>query len=181
MISKALPEARFVHVIRVGRDVALSRAKRATEPATPERAAATWTKRIGKAREAAERLDHYLEVRYEDLVTNTEATLRRVCELIELPFDEAMLRYHERASERLEEISRDLPARGEKAARAGAERASAHALAKQPPDAGRIAAWRRQMPDADRAAYEAVAGDLLAELGYEVGSRDGQAEHPARP
>ena len=71
MISKALPEARFVHVIRDGRDVALSRARRRAcrEPAPPERAAETWRKRILRAREAAERLDHYLEVRYEDLVT----------------------------------------------------------------------------------------------------------------
>jgi hypothetical protein len=169
MIAKALPEARFVHVIRDGRDVALSRAKRAIrEAAPPARAAETWRKRILRAREAAERLDHYLEVRYEDLVTDTEPTLRRVAELVELPWEEGMLRYHERASERLAEISRDLPAKGAKAGRPGAERAAAHALATQPPKQDRIAAWREQMSPADVAAFESVAGDLLAELGYET-------------
>ena len=78
-----------------------------------------------------------------------------------------MLRYYERAGERLEEISRDLPApQGSKAERSGEERAAAHALAKEPPKADRIAAWRDQMSAEDVAAFEAVAGDLLAELGY---------------
>ncbi len=170
MIERALPEARFVHVIRDGRDVALSRARRALrQPAPPERAAETWRKRIVRARRQAKRLDHYMEVRYEDLVTDTEATLRKVAGAIELDWDPAMLRYYERAPERLAEISRDLPASGTKAERSGAERAAAHALAKEPPKPERIAAWREQMGDDDRAAFEAVAGDLLAELGYEVG------------
>jgi hypothetical protein len=172
MIERALPEARFVHVIRDGRDVALSRAKRAMrQAATPERAAETWRKRILKARKQAERLQGYLEVRYEDLVTDTEATLRRVTELIALDWDDAMLRYHERAPERLAEISRDLPAKGTKASRPGAERAAAHALATEPPKAERIAAWREQMSGSDRDAYESVAGELLVDLGYEVGVR----------
>ena len=172
MIDRALPEARFIHVIRDGRDVALSRAKRTMrKAATPERAAQTWRKRILKAREQAGRLEGYLEVRYEDLVTDTEATLRRVTDLIELEWDDSMLRYHERAPERLEEISRDLPAKGTKAGRPGAERAAAHALAKQPPKPDRVAAWREQMSGSDRDAYESVAGELLADLGYEVGVR----------
>jgi Sulfotransferase family len=169
MISEALPEARFIHVIRDGRDVALSRARRADEPATPERAAGTWRKRILRAREQARRLDHYLEVRYEDLVTDTEPTLRRIAGFVELPWDDAMLRYYERAPERLAEISRDLPATGQKSQRSGSERAAAHALAKEPPTRERIAAWREQMSVGERAAFESVAGDLLAELGYEVG------------
>jgi hypothetical protein len=31
-------------------------------------------------------------------------------------------------------------------------------------------AWRREMSDADRREFESVAGDLLAELGYDVPS-----------
>ena len=34
---------------------------------------------------------HYMELRYEDLVSDPEANLRRVCELVELDFDPAML------------------------------------------------------------------------------------------
>ena len=178
MIGRALPEARFVHVIRDGRDVSLSRARRAArQPPSPARAAAIWKTRIERARELAGHLDHYLEVRYEDLVTDTEPTLRRVAEHIDLPFDPVMLRYHERAPERLAEISRDLPAKGTKAERSGSERAAAHALAASPPTSERIATWREAMTSAEVAEFEALAGDLLAELGYEVGDA-GRADEP---
>jgi hypothetical protein len=167
-ISKALPEARFVHLIRDGRDVALSRIRRALDEAPPvDRVARNWSRRIGDARKQARKLPHYMELRYEDLVTGAEASLRSVCELIELPYDAAMLDYHERAAERLGEMARDLPARGGKAHRPGSERLAAHALASEPPRLERIAAWREHMRPEDVSAFEAEAGDLLDELGYE--------------
>ena len=52
-----------------------------------------------------------------------ERVLRKVCEFIELEFDPAMLDYHERASERLSELS-DLPGKGGKV-RPGSERIAA--------------------------------------------------------
>ena len=70
-----------------------------------------WQGRILRAREQAPRLEHYLELRYEDLVLDTEMTLRKLCDFIELPFDDAMLTYHERAEARLSEMARDLPER----------------------------------------------------------------------
>jgi Sulfotransferase family len=170
-IAAALPEARFVHLIRDGRDVALSRIRRALdEPPPVDRVAKNWARRIRDARKQARRLPHYMELRYEDLVTDTEAALRRVCELIELPYDAAMLDYHARAAERLGEMAGDLPARGGKARRPGSERLAAHALAGEPPREERIAAWREQMRPEDIGAFEAEAGDLLDELGYPRGA-----------
>ncbi len=173
MIERALPEARFIHVIRDGRDVSLSRGRRRLaegDAPGPGRVAEMWRNRILRAREDGERLRHYLEIRYEDLVTDTEPTLRRVADLIELPWDGAMLTYYERAPERLAEMARDLPATGKKLSRSGDERMAAHALAAEPPKADRIATWRERMGEEDLTAFEDVAGDLLAELGYEVGS-----------
>jgi hypothetical protein len=173
-IAATLPEARFVHLIRDGRDVALSRARRAMRGAArPEAAARKWRDRIREARRQAGRVPHYLEVRYEDLVTDTEPTLRRVAEFVELPWDEAMLAYHERAPERLREVARDLPPEEGKQHRPAEERMAAHALTAEPPSRERIGAWREQMSEADRSAFEHVAGDLLAELGYPVGEPAG--------
>ena len=36
-------------------------------------------------------MDHYSEVRYEDLVSGPEAALQLICEFLELPFDAAMV------------------------------------------------------------------------------------------
>ena len=121
------------------------------------------------ARKRSEGVDHYAEVRYEELVTEPEATLRRVCAFTELPFDAAMLSYHEHAAERLEEIDRDLPARRGRHELDAEARISAHARASEPPAAQRIGAWREEMAPDDVAAFEAEAGDVLAELGYETG------------
>jgi hypothetical protein len=38
----------------------------------------------------------------------------------------------------------------------------------RPPDADRVSRWKRQMGDADREAFESVAGTTLADLGYET-------------
>ena len=62
-----------------------ARARRAA--AGRRRLAKSWQRRIAAARKQARRVDHYIELRYEDLVADTEPTLRRVCELIELDFD----------------------------------------------------------------------------------------------
>lgn len=175
-IEDALPEARFVHLIRDARAVALSRVKmvegRGERPPNPAGVAARWAKRIRQARAQGEALGGYLEVRYEDLVTDTEPTLREVCRFVELDFDAAMLDYHEHASERLSEIARDLPdAEGKrKGVVAGEHRLKVHAMAKEPPSKERIASWREQMSRADQRACEEAAGDLLAELGYPVGA-----------
>jgi L-lactate utilization protein LutC len=167
-IEHVLPEARFIHLIRDGRDVALSVMSMEWGPDTVEGAARRWKKRVLRGREQAARLPHYMEVRYEDLVLETEATLREVCDFVELEFDESMLRYYERASERLAEKARDLYRGPDRDPVSAEHRMKSHALAKEPPKAERVHRWREQMSAEDRAEFEREAGDLLADLGYEV-------------
>jgi hypothetical protein len=161
-IARALPEARFIHLIRDGRAGALSRRRRAADPAPVAKHAKRWRARIRSTRRRARKVDHYLEQRYEDLVTEPEPVLRRVCEFIELDFDPAMLSYHEHAAERLAEIANPL---GGKTAE---WRLEAHARATDPPDPGRIGAWREDMSAQEIAEFEATAGEMLRELGYEL-------------
>jgi len=177
-IQRVLPEARFVHVIRDGRDVALSVLDRTVKDLTVAAVAGRWQEKVAKARRDAPRLKHYLEVRYEDLILAPERTLAEICEFVELPFDEAMLDYHERAGERLEEMKRELPAEGGKTELSVERRMATHAKTREPPDPSRVARWREQMSTEDRAEFEATAGELLAELGYPVG--DGAAEEIER-
>jgi hypothetical protein len=167
-IGSVLGEAHFIHLIRDGRDVAVSRGARAVKrgrEATPAaREAETWKRRIEGARAQGSGVDHYLELRYEDLIADPEDALRKVCEFVELEFDPAMLDYHERASERLAELS-DLPGKGGKV-RPGSERIAAHALTSEPPRADRVERWRAELSEESIADYERVAGDLLSDLGY---------------
>jgi hypothetical protein len=172
-IESVLPEARFIHVIRDGRDVALSRWKRTLgdkDPAPASRVAETWARRIRRAQRHGRKLDHYMELRYEDLVTDTEPNLRRICEYLELEWDPAILRYYEHAAERMAEMARDLPAIDGKPTRPGEERMKAHAMTQKPPDPSAMYRWKEKMRPEDVVAFDAAAGDLLADLGYEVGT-----------
>jgi sulfotransferase family protein len=173
-IGRAVPEARFVHMIRDGRDVALSTNRRLVElrgsrPVPAERMAKRWRHRILSARRVSQVGGRYLELRYEDLVRDTEPSLRRVCELVELDFDPVMLRYHERAAERLQEMNRERR-RGSRQSLSGEERMQAHAMTTKPPQAERVEVWKGEMDDGYRREFEQFAGDLLAELGYETGA-----------
>ncbi len=177
-IQKTLPEARFIHVIRDGRDAGLSQnariAKRGKEPVPPREMARRWRKRILKSQEDSAEIEGYLEIRYEDLVGDTEAVLRRVCEHIELDYDPAMLTYHERAEERLQEMAGALPAKKGRPEREAGERIEAHAMTMEPPSEDRVAVWKREMSEAENAEFEEAAGYMLDQLGYEtVTARDG--------
>ena len=178
-IESVLPEARFIHVIRDGRDVALSRWKRTLgdkDPAPASRVAETWARRIRRAQRHGGKVAHYKELRYEDLVTDTEPNLRTICEFLELDWDPVVLRYYEHAAERMAEMARDLPATDGKPTRPGAERMQAHAMTQKPPDPSAMYRWKEKMRPDDVAAFDAAAGDLLAELGYEVGTAGATAE-----
>ncbi|MEJ7875623.1 MAG: sulfotransferase [Solirubrobacterales bacterium] len=166
-IQRALPEAHFIHIIRDGRDVSLSHMRMNWGPKTYEESAQLWVDRITKARRKAPKVEHYHEIHFEDLVRDTEATLRKVCDIIQLDYDPAMLNYHERAAKRLEEKNVDL-VRRHGPTQPAAARMESHKLAKEPPREDRLGAWRRKMTPEEIASYESIAGPLLVELGYEL-------------
>jgi hypothetical protein len=167
-VESALPEAHFIHLVRDGRDVALSQVEVDFGPDQIADAARDWVEGIGKAHRQARRLPHYLELRYEDLVADPEPLVRRVCEFVELPWDPAMLEYHRGADERMAEVTRDFE-RGGGPAIPAAVRAGRHTRVAEPPQRARAGRWRTDMSAADRETFERIAGDLLSELGYEVG------------
>jgi hypothetical protein len=173
-IQRVLPEARFVHIIRDGRDVSLSHLRMNWGPETYAQSARLWRNRIRKARKMAPSIEHYIEIKFEDLVADTEGVVRRVCDFVELDFDPVMLDYHERAEQRLAEKARELPRRNRPPQPAEA-RLESHRLAKEPPRSDRVGMWRERMTAEDVAEYEAVAGDMLVTLGYPLASEEGEA------
>jgi hypothetical protein len=150
-LADLFPEARFVHIIRDGRDVALSYQSVAWGPTTAEEAAIRWRGNVRRGRRDGRRLgaDRYREVRYEELVADPEPVLRSLCEFLDLAWDDAMLHHHVAAG----------------AVVAATRFPGAHQRLLLPPTRG-LRDWRRDMPERDVAGFEAIAGDLLDELGY---------------
>jgi hypothetical protein len=165
-ISRVLPEARYVHLIRDGRDVALSLVDVHFGPETVADAAEKWSSEISKARRSSKRLPHYIEVRYEELIADPEPVLRSVCEAMALPWDDAILDYQERAGGRIAETVRDFD-RAVGDAVPAEVRAGHQANVSKPLQASRADRWRSEMSPPDLARFEEIAGATLDELGYE--------------
>ncbi len=162
-----LPEAHFIHIIRDGRDNALSFQGLWFGPGDDfADLAQFWVRRINTARQQAKHLPHYLEVRYEALVTEPERVLREICDFIALPFDPAMLAHHDTAGARLAEYTRPF---GREGMPTDIDQfRTIYARAATLPDPARVGRWRTEMPLAEQRRFEAVAGPLLRELGYET-------------
>lgn len=165
-IALLLPEGRFIHLIRDGRDVMLSVRNLWFRPGdTVEACAQDWAARVAQARALGSRVAHYLEIRYEALITSPADTLREICRFLNLTFEPQMLTYYAGAAARLDEHQPRFTADGRllvsKEARLDNQR-----LVKQPPRADRIDRWKAEMTDAELQQFEAVAGEWLDWLGY---------------
>jgi hypothetical protein len=95
LLAGLFPEGRFVHIVRDGRDVALS--NRAIEGQWDDAVALAlnWAARVRAGREAGARLGpgRYHEVRYEALVATPGETVAPVCRFLDLTYEPAMLAF----------------------------------------------------------------------------------------
>ena len=154
LLGSLFPEARFVHIIRDGRAVALSYLERPEwGPKTMAEAAQHWKSRVTRGRRGGEALgrSRYREVKYEDMVADPEQVTRELCEFLGLGYAADMLNYHRHGAEFIAETKDPEAFKN---------------LAK--PVTKDLRDWRDQMSAADAALFEAIAGDLLVDLGYEV-------------
>jgi hypothetical protein len=151
VLGALFPEARFVHVVRDGRDVALSHVAHPSFTRTVPEVALVWRRGVERGRRTGLALGpgRYREVRYEDLLEDPEGVSRSLCKFLVLDYHPAMLRYHERA----EEIIR--PTR----------HPESHQRIHLPPTKG-LRDWRTDMSRHDVAVFDALVGDLLEDLGY---------------
>lgn len=139
-VVETLPEAHFIHIIRDGRDVALS--WRNTWFAPSQSIAVLveeWARQINQARQAASALN-YLEIRYDQLLTNTADCLRRICAFIDLPYDAIMLDYHLHATSRLDEHAARFDHNGALLV-SREQRRQQQALSRHAPDLSRLGGW----------------------------------------
>ena len=150
LLARLFPEARFVHMVRDGRDVAMSYADVPFGPKTVAKVARLWSERVAKGMEAGAAIpDRYLEVSYEDFVAHPETKMKSVCGFIGIEFEAEMLDYAHRAR------SEVLP----RAARYNPRVMSNDIIARR--------SWTRDMPAFQVEVFESIAGDMLEHLGYE--------------
>jgi hypothetical protein len=155
LLEGLFPDALWVHLVRDGRDAGLSflslpegfSGKTWALPKTAAQFAARWRTEILSARRLGKHVSgRYLELRYEDFVTEPERELRRVCEHASLSWEPGMLDY---------------------AGTSDVAKMPEHKNLALAPTPG-LRDWRSQMSKEDALAFEQVAGDVLRSVGYEL-------------
>lgn len=162
ILNRMFPDARFIHLIRDGRDVALSIIQRTWGPNDFVTAMRSWAADVTWTRKMLAMLpeDKYVELRFEDLIAQPEAELRRLTDFLGVEFEAQMLRYSEGAEEKV----------------GGNIHTRIHGHLSKPPLATQGLKWMRTLSAADQAVAHEQAGATLAELGYPPGV----TEHPFR-
>jgi hypothetical protein len=159
VLHRLFPSARFIHIIRDGRDVALSTLQWAHEKKGPGRyalwqdyplavCALWWAWQVNSGREEGAALGAgvYLEVRYEDLVANPEENMARITHFLNLPYAQEMVAFHAGKTRKAEGLS---------------------AKSAWLPVTGGLRAWDVEMAPEDQALFQTLAGNLLDALEYE--------------
>lgn len=149
-LAALFPTSRFIHLIRDGRDVALSYADVPFGPTNIAKAAELWANRVAKGIRDGRQLERgrYIEIMYSDLVEDYEGETKDICAFVGVRFEPAMLD----------------PQQTRKGALARADRYNPHV--KELP-VRRVRSWEADMPSEQIEIFEAIAGDLLTELGFE--------------
>jgi hypothetical protein len=149
MLRRLWPRASILHIVRDGRDVALSFMKAPFGPSTPVEAAHYWRRQVLCGLDYGRRLygDNYMEIRYENLVLHPREELARVCDRIGLSLVDDMLVANEGEQRYLQEQ---------------------HWLnnAAREIRTDRIEVWRSKMSPEDQKIFWTIAGDVLERLGY---------------
>jgi hypothetical protein len=157
-IKRQIPDALFIHIVRDGRDVALSFAQQGwSHPLPGDRnqelsvAALYWSWVVRRGRELGRELaSDYLEVRFEDLVSKPREVLGHVGQFIQHDLD-----YDRIQSAGIGAVS--MP----NSSFANESQAEFNPLGR----------WKNKLSPAQVSTLESLVGDLLHELGYPL-SRD---------
>jgi hypothetical protein len=137
LLADLLPTSRFIHIVRDGRDVALSTIRQRWGSTNVFSASAGWAWVVRKCRADGAALpeDRYLEIRYEDLIGDTKSTVGRLAEFLHCgpnpESEERLFEYIERTKV-----------------------------------TDRVGAGKRTLTPRQRRIFEAVAADVQQECGY---------------
>ncbi len=161
LLAELFPDARFVHIIRDGRDAALSMRARARDLNVYNlyHAAKIWEQYVEAGQTEGARLgpQRYFELRYEDLLSDQEGSVRRICEFLDLPFSSAVIEFRKARAEggKTPLLARDI-------------------------DAGNAEKWRQRMTPRQLALFEGAAKDTLLRNGYPLATPARRPPLPVR-
>ena len=154
-LLRVFPDAQFLNIVRDGCDVAYS-FLRGSFVAEVEDAGRRWLHTVRQTRRFAQvHADRVFELRYEDLISSPEPTVRRVCEFLGVEFEPAMLSSHHKTGG-----LGDIPAW------------AWHKQVSQPINARNTGKGRTYLSRPERERLQRIIGPELEALGYAPATDD---------
>lgn len=152
-ILKVNPDAQFIHLVRDGRDVAVSAKKSVFNHFHPYYVSKLWSKEQKIALQWKNRLapDQFQTVYYEELISNPETTIKDLCAFLRMEYQDSMLRYFEK-----KEVS-DL------ARLSGSWKNISKAVLSDNQQK-----YKKELSPAEIAVFEAFSQEELTSLGYKL-------------
>lgn len=175
LIDRLLPDARFLHILRDGRDVAASMVAASRgwgshwAPGSTGGAAYRWQRYVTAIRSASLPPHRYLEVRYEDLLERGPEVLQRCLAFCGVQSSSTLSSSLYDAF-RLRGGSEGAGTAPDPLLWSGQVMAGADVPPTEPPGflrKGVAGTWRSEWTARDRLAFDHMAGELLIGLGYE--------------
>jgi len=150
-LAKLYPDARFIHLVRDGRDVAKSFQSTGWYGPLLHDNTREWTEALAyETRWSRSALaSKILSVRYEDMIGDSEAIVRKICAFLGEEFEPQMLSWEG-------QVSRLVPKR----------EMSIHGKLGRKPDASDIERWKREMSPWEIFVAEASMAPYLERHGY---------------
>jgi len=151
-LRKIYPGALFIHLIRDGRDVTKSFHDRQWRGRLLHENTAEWLEATADIQRHRGQLtdEEFLEVRYEDLVLDTEATIGRICDFLGEETEPGMFSWEGAVAEKIP--SREL---------------HIHKKLLRKPQPTDVDRWKRELTPFQVACLEAYIGDRLSDFAYE--------------
>ena len=152
-LNAEFPACRIVHLVRDGRDCALSHRDYLYGYENLLRVALEWREQVALCHKMGAMLppERFHELRYEDLLVDPASALQRVCEFLGVAFAPSMLEYHRHVEDHVPQ-----------------ERRALWPMLDRPPTAANAFKWKSTMSSRDRAIFQRAAGELLRAFGYET-------------
>ncbi len=144
------PQARFIHIVRDGRDVFDSWRKIDQTKGNVSTIALDWCYKLSRIERSFSGIpeSNKMTLRYEDLLQRTEESVRLVCRLLDVPFEAGMLEFYRSSHKYI-----------------GTHHSK---LIFRPVDSKNVNKWRKNLTRREIRSFTLLAGGSLRKYGYET-------------
>lgn len=150
VLDELFPLTKFIHLVRDGRDIYLSWQKMKVQKRNVSVAALEWSQKIKRAKKGLSQIkpERYIEIRYEDLVSEPENTLNRICTFLQVEYEPTMLNFWRTSDQFIGSHHSDLIFK--------------------PVSLNSVEKWKNKLTEKEISYYESIAGPVLLSLGYDL-------------